>query len=193
MSDRCARHCGKVFGSSFSPLCRTVPSGPWTCTSRCSTALKKVAAFSAGVTCKVFSSSWCRNLLGYASLAQSLALFRPDRTLRFPPSLILTCAPGFVAILTAGSGIASMTRPNDRRGPSWTSGKTLAAKIGMLYVPVPAGDSNRLPALMVRPTRADDVRQLLDWTRRGPRLAIVADVAVQAEQPEGLDTFLIRY
>ena len=69
---------------------------------------QKVAAFSAGVTCKVFSSSWCRNLLGYASLAQSLALVRPDRTLRFPPSLILTCAPGFVAILTAGSGIASM-------------------------------------------------------------------------------------
>ena len=28
-----------------------------------------------------------------------------------------------------------MTRPNDRRGPSWTSGKTLAVKIGMLYVP----------------------------------------------------------
>jgi len=40
---------------------------------------------------------------------------------------------------------------------------------------------------------ADDVRQLLDWTRRGPRLAVVADVSVQAEQPEGLDTFLIRY
>ncbi len=39
---------------------------------------------------------------------------------------------------------------------------------------------------------ADDVRQLLDWTRLGPGLAIVADVAVQAEQPEGLDTFLIR-
>ncbi len=40
---------------------------------------------------------------------------------------------------------------------------------------------------------ADDVRQLLDWTRRGPQLAVVAGVAVQAEQPEGLDTFLIRY
>ena len=40
---------------------------------------------------------------------------------------------------------------------------------------------------------ADDVRQLLDWTRRGPQFAVVADVAVQAEQPEGLDTFLIRY
>jgi acylphosphatase len=40
---------------------------------------------------------------------------------------------------------------------------------------------------------ADDVRQLLDWTRCGPQLAVVADVAVRAEQPEGLDTFLIRY
>jgi len=40
---------------------------------------------------------------------------------------------------------------------------------------------------------ADDVRDLLDWTRRGPQLAVVAEVAVQAEQPEGLDTFLIRY
>ena len=40
---------------------------------------------------------------------------------------------------------------------------------------------------------ADDVRHLLDWTRRGPQFAVVADVAVQAEQPEGLDTFLIRY
>ena len=39
----------------------------------------------------------------------------------------------------------------------------------------------------------DDVRHLLDWTRRGPQFAVVADVAVQAEQPEGLDTFLIRY
>ena len=37
-----------------------------------------------------------------------------------------------------------------------------------------------------------DVRSLLDWVRRGPRLAAVSDVAVQAEQPEGLDTFLIR-
>ena len=40
---------------------------------------------------------------------------------------------------------------------------------------------------------ADDVRHLLDWTRRGPLPAVVADVAVQAELPEGLDTFLIRY
>ena len=38
----------------------------------------------------------------------------------------------------------------------------------------------------------EDVRYLLDWARRGPRLAAVSDVAVAAEQPEGLDTFLIR-
>ena len=37
-----------------------------------------------------------------------------------------------------------------------------------------------------------DVRYLLDWVRRGPRLAAVSDVAVQAEQPEGLGTFRIR-
>jgi acylphosphatase len=39
---------------------------------------------------------------------------------------------------------------------------------------------------------AEDVHRLLDWTRRGPHLAVVADVAVQAEHPEGIDTFLIR-
>ncbi len=38
---------------------------------------------------------------------------------------------------------------------------------------------------------AQDVQRLLDWTRRGPRLAVVADVAMHAEQPEGLATFLI--
>ncbi len=37
-----------------------------------------------------------------------------------------------------------------------------------------------------------DVHRLLDWARRGPHLAVVADVAVQAERPEGLDTFGIR-
>ena len=40
---------------------------------------------------------------------------------------------------------------------------------------------------------ADDVNYLLDWARSGPPYAVVADVAVQAEQPEGLGTFLIRY
>jgi acylphosphatase len=39
---------------------------------------------------------------------------------------------------------------------------------------------------------APDVQYLLDWVQRGPRLAVVSGVAVQAEQPQGLDTFLIR-
>ncbi len=38
----------------------------------------------------------------------------------------------------------------------------------------------------------EDVGHLLDWARRGPRLAVVADVAVQAERPEGLGSFMIR-
>lgn len=38
----------------------------------------------------------------------------------------------------------------------------------------------------------EDVRRLVDWTRHGPAWAVVADVAVQAEQPEGLGTFQIR-
>ena len=38
---------------------------------------------------------------------------------------------------------------------------------------------------------AGDVQHLLDWVRHGPRLAVVADVAVQAERPEGLGTFVI--
>jgi acylphosphatase len=38
----------------------------------------------------------------------------------------------------------------------------------------------------------EDVHQVLDWARRGPRLAVVSDVAVQAETPEGLGEFLIR-
>jgi acylphosphatase len=40
--------------------------------------------------------------------------------------------------------------------------------------------------------QADDVHQLVDWTRHGPRLAAVADVAVRTERPEGLGTFSIR-
>jgi acylphosphatase len=39
---------------------------------------------------------------------------------------------------------------------------------------------------------ADDVQHLLDWARRGPRMAVVADVAVRAEPPENLGTFQIR-
>jgi acylphosphatase len=37
-----------------------------------------------------------------------------------------------------------------------------------------------------------DVQRLLDWARHGPRLAVVADVAVRTEQPEGLGAFSIR-
>ena len=37
-----------------------------------------------------------------------------------------------------------------------------------------------------------DVQHLLDWAQRGPSHAVVANVVVQAEQPEGLSTFDIR-
>jgi acylphosphatase len=36
------------------------------------------------------------------------------------------------------------------------------------------------------------VERLVNWSRRGPARAVVADVAVLAEQPEGLSTFQIR-
>jgi acylphosphatase len=39
---------------------------------------------------------------------------------------------------------------------------------------------------------ADDVARLIDWARRGPRLAVVENVAVQPEPPEGLAAFQIR-
>jgi acylphosphatase len=39
---------------------------------------------------------------------------------------------------------------------------------------------------------ADGVDHLIEWARHGPELAVVADVMVQAEQPAGLRTFLIR-
>ncbi len=39
---------------------------------------------------------------------------------------------------------------------------------------------------------ASDVERLVDWTRRGPRLAVVYDITVQAEPPEGLGTFVVR-
>jgi acylphosphatase len=38
----------------------------------------------------------------------------------------------------------------------------------------------------------DDVRRLVEWMRYGPDLAVVEDVVVQAEQPEGLGGFRIR-
>jgi acylphosphatase len=38
----------------------------------------------------------------------------------------------------------------------------------------------------------DKVGRLLDWTRHGPRLAVVDDVTVHAEPPEGLGAFEIK-
>ena len=38
----------------------------------------------------------------------------------------------------------------------------------------------------------EQVRHLVDWARTGPRLADVADVAVQPEPPEGLAAFHIK-
>jgi len=32
----------------------------------------------------------------------------------------------------------------------------------------------------------------LDWAQRGPSHAVVADVVVQPEQPEGLSTFQVK-
>ena len=37
-----------------------------------------------------------------------------------------------------------------------------------------------------------DVQHLVDWSRHGPRLAVVSDITVRAEPPEGLGTFVIR-
>ena len=39
---------------------------------------------------------------------------------------------------------------------------------------------------------AGDVQHLVDWSRHGPRLAVVSDITVQAEPPEGLGAFTIR-
>jgi acylphosphatase len=39
---------------------------------------------------------------------------------------------------------------------------------------------------------ADGVDHLVDWMRHGPRDALVEDIAVQAEQPEGLRAFVVR-
>jgi len=51
-------------------------------------------------------------------------------------------------------------------------------------------DDGRVEAVFEGP--AGDVQRLLDWARHGPRLAVVADVVVRAEQPEGLGSFSIR-
>jgi len=51
-------------------------------------------------------------------------------------------------------------------------------------------DDGRVEAIFEGP--GQDVQHLLDWAQRGPRLAVVTDVVVQAERPEGLSTFQIR-
>jgi acylphosphatase len=51
-------------------------------------------------------------------------------------------------------------------------------------------DDGRVEAVFEGP--AGDVQRLLDWARHGPRLAVVADVVVRAEQPEGVGSFSIR-
>ena len=48
----------------------------------------------------------------------------------------------------------------------------------------------RVEAVFEGPAKA--VRQLVDWASHGPRLAVVSDVAVEAQQPEGLAAFVIR-
>jgi acylphosphatase len=37
-----------------------------------------------------------------------------------------------------------------------------------------------------------DVSRLVEWSRHGPRTAVVEDVRVQAEPPEGISGFQIR-
>jgi acylphosphatase len=39
---------------------------------------------------------------------------------------------------------------------------------------------------------ADEVAHLVEWSRHGPRTAVVKDVRVQAEPPEGISGFQIR-
>jgi acylphosphatase len=39
---------------------------------------------------------------------------------------------------------------------------------------------------------ADDVGRLVEWARRGPRLAVVDHVTVEAQRPEGLRAFLVK-
>ena len=38
----------------------------------------------------------------------------------------------------------------------------------------------------------EEVRRLVEWARGGPRYAVVDDVAVQSEPPEGLAAFLVK-
>lgn len=39
---------------------------------------------------------------------------------------------------------------------------------------------------------AESVDRLVEWSRRGPRLAVVKEVRVAAEPPEGISGFQIR-
>jgi acylphosphatase len=39
---------------------------------------------------------------------------------------------------------------------------------------------------------ADGVHDLVEWMRHGPDMAVVVDIAAQAERPEGLGAFVIR-
>jgi acylphosphatase len=39
---------------------------------------------------------------------------------------------------------------------------------------------------------ASEVRKLLEWARHGPRSAVVQDIRVLAEPPEGISGFQIR-
>ncbi len=39
---------------------------------------------------------------------------------------------------------------------------------------------------------AEDVGRLVQWSRQGPRTAVVEDVRVQAEPPEGISGFQAR-
>ena len=48
----------------------------------------------------------------------------------------------------------------------------------------------RVEAVFEGPAAA--VRELVDWSRRGPRSAEVADVRVAAEPPEGISGFQVR-
>jgi len=51
-------------------------------------------------------------------------------------------------------------------------------------------DDGRVEAVFEGP--AEDVRHMVDWARHGPRLAVVTGVAVQAEPPEALGSFVVR-
>jgi acylphosphatase len=39
---------------------------------------------------------------------------------------------------------------------------------------------------------AGEVDRLVEWSRRGPRFAVVEDVRVEAEPPEGITGFQVR-